>query len=615
MRSFLKAIINILKRGGFAFINYPVSMFFAICLAFLSIWMIYSAPLTNYKLFYSLQWTFAFGAFLNMALCVISKKVDGRQSSFITANIGALLISTGTFFAIYFAKGSSISENSMTRVLAATVISFLVFLFVPTFKSRKIQYNQMIFMTVKSFFIAAVYALVIMLGFFFVAFAVQSLLYEKMSNDIYSYISILSGLLGYAFFLGYFPDFLKEEDASDERIDKAIKQPRFAEILFQNIMIPILAALTIVLLIWSIRILITRVWPDYSQTIAIFTTYSLVGIFLYLLVSSYDNIIVRLYKRIIPLTTLLFLAFEAYTIINRISLFGVKPAEYGVSFLWLFAAVSSVIFIFIPVRGNRVTSYVAIALIAVFVMPVIGASDASFSLQSKRLENLLVQNEMLKDGKITSNQNVSSNDKIDITDATEYLYKQENKTAPGWLVASLPSINEFTTVYGFNPEYSRDNGQNPINQASYVVFRPDYSPIPLDGYQYFITRELIDSKNEISIDTDKGRYTFQYNYSSADIKAGTGTNTPELVIKLKNREVLNKNLDDFKSALISKYPVGFSDSNKGDRLIPIKDMTCVISGESIQVMLVFQSITFTTESSGKQTIYFETQGIYFKEIN
>ena len=608
MKSLLKTLSTILKRGGFAFLYYPVSMLFAICLAFLSIWMIYTNPSSGLKLLNALQWAFAFGAFLNMALCVISKKADGKPLSFIAAGVLSFLASTGVFFAIYLAKGVLISSDSLTRVLAGIAISFLIFLFVPTFHSKKIQYNQMVFMTVKSFFVAAVYALVLMLGFFFVAFAVQSLLYTNMSGKVYSYIAILSGLFGYAFFLGYFPEFKKEEDETDERIDKAIHQPRFAEILFQNIMIPIFAALTLVLFIWSIRILITREWPDYSQTVTIFTTYSLAGIFLYYLVSSYENLIVRLYKRIIPITTLVFLAFEAYPILNRIMLYGVKPGEYAIVFLWLYAVATSILFLLLPIVRNRVPSYIAVALIAIIVMPAIGASDLSFSFQSRRLETLLTQNAMLSGGMITAGENIAEKARQDITDATDYLYNQENRTAPVWLLTSLPSLADFATIYGFPQEFYGNNGQTPGNQSSSLYLHPEYAPVALENYQFYISGEALNNNKNIVITTGKGTYSLAFNYTQ-----GSGQ-TPGITITLDKKEVLNKTLDDYKTQLVAKYPVGSSSTPKGDLQVPLADLTSVITGSTVQVKIVFQSVNLSMDPSGKMFTDFQVQGIYFKEI-
>jgi hypothetical protein len=616
MKTLANKIYNILKRGGLAFLHYPISMLSAICLAGLSIWMTYAEPDTNLKLLNSLLWAFALGTFLGMALCVISKKADGKNLSFILANAVTFILCTGVFLILLFSAEGTVSGDAAMRVAAAMAVSFLVFLFVPTFKSTKIHYNQMVFMTLKSFFVAAVYSLVIMLGCFFIAFAVQSLLYSDMSEKVYVYIAILSGLLGYAFFLGYFPEFRKDEPEDDERTDKAIRQPRFAEILFQNILIPIVAALTVVLLIWAIRILITRDWPDYTQTIAIFTTYALFGIFLYYLVSSYDTLLARLYRKIIPITTLVFLAFEAYPIIHRIGLYGVKPAEYAVVFLCLFAVVTSVLFLFLPIIKNRVPSYIAIALIVLIVLPGLGASDLSFSLQTKRLENLLTKNSMLVSGEIVAGENLTTKDQQDITDATNYLYGQENKTAPDWLLAAMPDTGSFEAVYGFPQSYYGQDGVIPGGEQHNLTLRPENSAFPISDYDYYLLANTMQNGQEFLIETDKGVFTLVTTYSVDydQVKKGLGDSKFTLTVSLDGQSLLQTNLEDYIAQIVGKYPVGSSGQNGESLAIPVGEMTYTVKGDGVQVMVLFNSITLTEDSSGNKGVYFEINGVCFKEI-
>ncbi len=610
MKSILKALTNVLKRGGFAFIYYPMSMIFAICLTVLSIWIILAQPQTNLKLIYSLEWTFAFGAFFNMACCAIAKKTSENRQTFIIANVVAAFVSVAVFLAAFLIGGDNISTNSIMRVVAGITISFLVFVIVPTYKSTKIHYNEMVFMTLKSFFVSIVYSLVIMLGFFFVAFAVQSLLYSDLSGKIYSYIAILSGLFGYAFFLGYFPEFKMTEGIDDEKINKAIKQPRFAEILFQNILIPIIGALTLVLFIWCIRILITKEWPDYNQIIAIFTTYSLGSLFIYYLVSSYETTIAKLYKRVIPIAILIFLAFEAYRIVSQINLYGVKPFEYMIVFVWLFAASSSFLFLFLPVIKNRIPSYIAIALIAIIVMPGIGAPDASYFFQTKRLESILTRNAMLIDGKVVSGTAVSSKDKKDITDATIYLYQQENKKAPTWLLSDMPSLGEFKKVYGFDQEFY-DPGRNPVTNSTSITLRPESKPISIEGYSYYIPRDISQTSIGTTISTSKGNYQLLFVGNIADMKGGT--TTPSIIVKKDGNTILDKNLSEFASGLKSKYPADTSSNPKGDRIVPFNELSVKFEGTGVSIELIFQVVTFSSDGQGNNTEYFELQGILFKE--
>lgn len=611
MKSVLKVLTNILRRGGFAFAYYPVSMIFAICLAVFSIWMILAEPQTNLKLIISLELSLAFGAFLGMACSVIAKKSDDKQSTFIIGNIIAVIITTGVFLMLNFSGGNEISTDGYLRLFSGIAISFLIFLLVPVYRSYRIHYNEMVNMTVKSFFISAVYALVIMLGSFFVAFAIQVLLYENLSSKVYAYIAIISGLIGYAFFLGYYPEFKKVESVDDERIEKGIKQARFAEILFQNIMIPIIAALTLVLFIWSIRILLTNDWPDYNQIISIFTTYSLVGLFIYYLVCSSDKMIARFYKKIIPYAILVFLAFEAYSIVNRIMLYGVKPLEYAIGFVWIYAAVSSVLFLFIPIKKNYIPSIVAIGLIAILVMPAIGINDASFKFQEMRLESILNNNSMIKDGKVVSSTKVSSKDKKDITDAVNYLYEQGNRKAPKWLLDSLPSTQTFSKTFGFDQEYY-DSSSRPDQVFTYMSIRADKLAVALDGFQFFIARDNAQSFLETTVTTSAGDYNVTYGSNVSENKSGS--ESPNIIVTKDNKKIIDTNLDDFSKALDEKYFSKAASGNKQtDQIVPLEDLSFSVKGEGVMLELYFEYANYNDDGNGNKTYTYELFGILFKE--
>jgi hypothetical protein len=118
-----------------------------------------------------------------------------------------------------------------------------------------LDFAKSFFMTHKAFFIALIYGAVMFAGGAGVAGTVQALLYKDMSRKVYMYIGTIAGFLAYSIFIGYFPDFSKNND--DPKRDMVQKQPRFIEILFEYIMLPLALALTAVLLIWSVKTIIT----------------------------------------------------------------------------------------------------------------------------------------------------------------------------------------------------------------------------------------------------------------------------------------------------------------------------------------------------------------------
>ena len=136
------------------------------------------------------------------------------------------------------------------------------------------------------------------------------------------YISTIGGFLAYAIFVGYFPDFRK--GSKDEKRDIAQKQAKFIEILFQYIMVPITLALTVVLLLWSIKTLIVREEISFVRLSSIATSYAIIGIWLHLMVTHSVSQIAVFYRKVYPYTALIILAFEARALLIQLNNWGLK---------------------------------------------------------------------------------------------------------------------------------------------------------------------------------------------------------------------------------------------------------------------------------------------------
>lgn len=601
---------GILKRGGLAFTCFPAAMGFAILMAGLSIWMVYVEPSTYSKLLVSLQITFAASSLVGVALSVLSRKLSDSRTGFAYYNILTLVFAGISFVSMYLI-GVNKNEPSMrvvARVIAAAAIALIAFVVIPTFRSRIIDYNKMFFMTIKAFFIAILYAGVLMGGFAFVALAVQNLLWADMPQKVYLYIVILSLFVGYAFFLGYFPNFKREEDEEfDSRAEIAVRQPRFAEVLFQNIMVPIHSVLSVVLLVWSIKIVIARVWPAYGQVIGIFTAYSLFSILLYILVSSYDTKIVKWYRKVVPIATLIFLAFEIYPIYTKLAESGLQPLEYAVICVWIFAAIVSACFIFIPIVKNRIAAYVAAALICLFVLPFIGAIDASYYTQSLRLRNALERNDMISGGVIKPSTTVSNEDKIIITESTNYLYNDTDKPAPTWIISNMASISDFNSVFGFN-EYYRPNPDtnNPNNVVNSLTINVAPGVVDIQGYDFYLSRDVFNVSEQVSVTSGGIDYTVAY-------LMGKGVmNAPVIKVMKGNSVLIEVDLNDFATEIYNLHSSQGSGSKGGYVQLSTDKLSFEKSGGGATIKVLIESANYNISNNSVQSLSIDIRGIYFK---
>lgn len=274
------------------------------------------------------------------------------KSFFVLANIIGITGAAIAFLGLYYAGGIAsatgsdakiLSDLATARMMVAMVISVLAFMVLASHTKEKYDFPGAFFMTHKSFFISLLYGGVIMAGATLIARALQALVFPGLGENLYAHFGIISAFIAFSIFLGYFPDFRK--DSTDPHRETAQKQPRFIEILFDYILIPVFAALTLVLLGWAVKTIMGGMSISFTQLFGIAATYTLGGLWLYVMVNDHDRAVSRSYRRFYPIAALVILAFEAWALIQSISDTGLKISEYFFILLWLIATVSSVLLI------------------------------------------------------------------------------------------------------------------------------------------------------------------------------------------------------------------------------------------------------------------------------
>ena len=262
MKTFLNSISQVFKGSVKAFRTFPAAIGCALAFALVTMIRIqldWPQQEPYNFLFNCLHWSFAFGAVFGLASTTAVQSRINTKKSFIAANLLAALVTALTFLLLYLlgkadptlygSRYNTISVISEVRVGVGILISLLAFIVLAGYPKDKSDFSSSLFMTHKAFFIALIYGLVILGGTSGVARAVQALLYNDMSSKVYMYIDTLAGFIAFTIFVGYFPDFRKGTD--DEHREIAQRQPRFIEVLFGYILVPIVLALTVVLLIWA----------------------------------------------------------------------------------------------------------------------------------------------------------------------------------------------------------------------------------------------------------------------------------------------------------------------------------------------------------------------------
>jgi hypothetical protein len=616
MNVFSRSISLIFKGAGKAVSTFPASVACAIGFTIVTIIRIaidWQQQEPYNFLFNSLHWSFALGAVFSLVPITAARNRVGSTISILLANILGIMAALAAFLALYLPGGivsegsryARLSNLSMSRVGAAILVSLITFIILAGYPKDQSDFSRSFFMTLKAFFIALLYGAVIMSGTSGVAGAVQTLLYRGMSEKVYQYIGTLVGFLAFTIFIGYFPDFRKGQ--VDEQREIAQKQPRFIEILFGTIMIPIVLALTAILLIWAGRIVITGSWPVFTQLSSIAASYALGGIWLHVMVTRHESGLAAFYRRFYPITALVILAFEAWALINQLNKVGMKTDSYFFGLI-LVMAVAAVVLLLAVKEKAHVTIALIICVLAVFsILPGLGYQALPVASQSHRLEKLLTSQGMLegielKPASILPVQSVREQ----ITDSVDYLSGVENAKLPAWFDKRLVDNSQFKAKLGFDKIWPTETG-NPDYNSGYVGTSLILSPVATDisNYQWAVSMQDNSGKGEpsVTIEGDKGTYLIRWTMNPP-------SGIPSLKIELDNRVILEKDMNEY----IDRLSTAFPPSRLNPVSASLEDMSLALETPEVTVLLVFSNIDINVDPSQDVTNYwFNLSALYMAE--
>ncbi|HOR86501.1 MAG TPA: DUF4153 domain-containing protein [Bacillota bacterium] len=619
MNGFTGPIKQVFKGAIKAFQTFPVSIACALAFAAVTIIRIQldwpqQEPL-NF-LFNCLHWAFAVGALFSLAIITGAQSRFNDARAFLISNLlgaGAAML---TFLLMYFFGGTDpaiegsryamVSSLAAARAGAAIFVSFLAFIMLAGYPKEQSDFARSFFMTHKAFFIALLYGLVIMGGASGVAGAVQALLYRSMSGKVYMYIGTLTGFLAYTIFVGYFPDFRKGQ--IDEKREAAQKQPRFVEILFGYIMIPIVLTLTAVLLIWSGKTILSGMRAPFLRLSAIATAYSAGGIWLHIMLTHHESWPARLYRWIFPVAALVILAFEAWALVIQLQKYGLKITEYSFTLTWIVTVAAAVLLFLLKSKAHTVIALITCFTAVFSVLPVFGYHALPMTAQISRLEKLLISQGMLKGDKLVpSAAEPELSVRESITDAVIYIADSRDAKLPAWFDKDLRRYETFKERLGFEqtwpvPETIDQEGPGGYMGTSLYL---KSSTVDIRGYQWAVSPQesYVKGNKELAVDGKRGTYKIYW-----DMNPPSGI--PSLRIMLNEKVILEKDMNEYIDRITSRYPPG----GEGSREADIEDMSFVLESPEVTVMLVFNNINININPREDIINYWmNLHSIYMKE--
>lgn len=619
MGTFSKSILRVAKGAMDAFGTFPSAIASALAFSIITAIRIYLdwPQQEEYNfLFNCLHWAFGFGAVFGIAAVTYVRSRKNSKKDFALANLVTGAIIVVIFLLLYFFGGreplpddyfrymrlTDISIARMTALSFVVAVAFVIFAGLPR---KNPNMTRSIFMTQKAFITAAIYGGVMMGGTSAVAGAIQALLYNEMSYKVYQYLGTIVGFLTFTIFAGYFPDFTKAEE--DEKRKSAQTQSRFMEVLFSYIMVPIALALTVVLLLWTVRTVMEGIGSSFLRLSSIATGYAVGGIWLHIMVAEHENGLAKFYRRVYPIAALLILGFEAWALVVQLGKFGMKTTEYFFLITWVVAVISVLLIILQKERAYIKISMLTALASLIAVLPLAGYHSLPARLQSQRLEKLLLSANMLQAGAIVpGSESLDKELREQITDSVSFLAYQYDADLPGWFDRNYANYKDFKDTFGFEqvwPQYG-----DYIPPSNYVATFLNLEPSAIDISDYDWAFNLLDfSKNGEGVAELKG---VNGSYVVEWILEEYNGSIPRLRISLNDQTILDESMKGYVDRISEKYPPAAYQP----RTVGLRDMSERFVNDKIEILVVFNSTEISLDTKNDRITYWlSLNSMYLKE--
>ncbi|MBI9014823.1 MAG: DUF4153 domain-containing protein [Clostridiales bacterium] len=612
-----RSIIRSFKSAVNTVQTFPVSIISAFAFAIVTIVRIqidWPEQESYNFLFNCLHLSFATSAVFGLATITAVQSRINQKKAFVFANLLSIFIALITFLGLYFIGRETsdhnifyVSDLAGARVTVLIVVSLIAFVYFAGYPKEQSDFSKSLFMFQKALVIASIYGLVIMGGTYSVATAIRLLLYRGMSGDVYLYLGTIAGFIAFAIFVGYFPDFRKGTE--DSHRDVAQKQSRFIEILFEFIMIPIALALTVVLLIWAGKAIVTGTWPEFSIISGIVISYMFGGIWLHLMVTHFHSSLPAFYKRVYPIASFVILMFGLWSFLLRLNESGLKIQEYFFALIWL-TAVPIVSLLFIKKDKAHPLLALLICLMSIAtILPLVGYHQLPARFQVTYLESILEEEGILVNNQlIPAEEELDKKVRISITESIEFLSYEEYFKLPSWFDEDLGEYEVFKKRLGFEQTWSdwEDRYDDIYEDSISTYLTLPNGTVNITDYDWAVYLTSFsgdrDAQKPVTIDGLNGIYTIKW---SVDSQVGI----PIVKILLDDEIILEQ---DLKTYLDQK--VELAQANKSNAQSTIEEMSLDLENDQVKLKLVFDHLEVRVDPKRDEIYYWTNlRTLYLKE--
>ncbi|NLV87813.1 MAG: DUF4153 domain-containing protein [Tissierellia bacterium] len=452
------------------------------------------------------------------------------------------------------------------RYFGTMIFLILAFLYIPRIGKDR-DYEYYIMDVLNGFAITFIYSLVLYMGISIILITINQLFDINIKGELFLYtFLIIVFIFAVSLFLSKLPSI--QAEYRDIQYNKSLT------VLLTYIVIPLISIYTFILYLYFAKILITGQWPRglVSHLVLWYSTVS-VGVIFLLTPILEENRVAKLFKQVFPKIILPVLLMMFLSIYQRVAQYGITENRYYIILLGLWVLGTMIYFsIKKPLKNIFIPISLSIVVLVSIYGPLSSFSIAKYS-QNRRFEKILVNNNMIVNGNILPNENLSKEDQKEISNIISYFNRNHNLNDIKFLPDDF-SLEDMKSVMGF--EFS------PYYMDSFEEFRHFYfsidleEPINIEGFQYFVNLNTW-QENEIQV----GELILQYNRQDNTLTISKGDSI-----------LLQQSIMDFVQDIYEKQEL---DSASMKNLLSPSDLTYDISylgtEDNIEFRFIFKSIS------------------------
>lgn len=465
----------------------------------------------------------------------------------------------------------------MSRYLGTMMFFLLSSLYIQRIgKNNKYEYYLMDIWS--SFTLTFVYSFVLYFGVAAILFTIEKLFDVNIHGEIYYYMFLIVSLVfAVSLFLSKFPSM--EEEYDEVEYTKALK------ILLIYIVIPLITIYTVILYVYFGKILITREWPRglVSHLVLWYSTLAVGVIFLITPILE-NSKVAKLFKDLFPKIILPVIFMMFMSIYQRISQYGITENRYYIVTLGLWVLGIMLYFSFKkPLKNIIIPISLSLIILNSVYGPLSSFAISKFS-QNKRFENILVRNNMLSNGQIVKNSEISLDDKREISNIISYFDSNHELKD----IKALPKdfdLDRMEDVLGFEykPYYLYEK-----DRYFYYSVNNTEDAIDIKGYDHYVR---MNSWNENKIEV-----------SGLDLQYNRLGNS--LIVSKEDNIIFEQDMLQFVNDIYQKQKNKLQNENKN--YMSYKDMAyeIVFSGieENINFKFIFTDVSGRIEDDNNLVI-------------